>query len=319
MHNLRIHESVANIAKQYRKVEPTDTINEAEGTFRKTQEFVSKDGQHAWRAGKNQTAGTWDHRHYVKKGNGWAHVKDHGYDGHESAEDAAAAAKGDRDMHDKKGVNEAKEEADSRVEIPYKKGHYQVTFTPKKGEKRMRRVYQGKDMEETFTKAKEEIKKDHPESHGYAIHSPQTDESVKAGEKKLITESEEVEDKTKKADTEHDEAKETQEDPTREKLETPKDEADEKKGGPAELAADLRVSIRIEKMGLGRYRRMLTKHELSTDDQTWLKNRINNLETLVKSMEDKLPELEKEAEGKDIKESIRDGIKKAILELAIGK
>jgi hypothetical protein len=303
----------------YKKMMGESIITEAEGTFRKTQEFVSKDGQHAWRAGKNQTAGTWDHRHYVKKGNGWAHVKDHGYDGHESAEDAAAAAKGDRDMHDKKNVTEAKDEADTGVQIPYKKGHYQVTFTPKKGEKRMRRVYQGEDMEETFSKAKEEIKKDHPESHGYAIHSPQTDESVAAGEVKMIIESEEVEDKSKKADTEHDEAKEEKEDPTREKLETAKDEADEKKGGPAELAADLRVSIRIEKMGLGRYRRMLTKHELSTKDETWLKNRINDLEACVKSMEDKLPELEKEAEGKDIKESIRVGIKKAILELATGK
>lgn len=116
----------------------------------------------------------------------------------------------------------------------------------------------------------------------------------------------------------HDEEKETQEDPTREKLETAKDEADEKKGGPAELAADLRVSVRIEKMGIGRYKRMLTKHELSSDDEEWLKKRIEDLEDCIKSMEAKIPELEKEAEGKDIKESMIKGIRQAIFELAKG-
>lgn len=116
----------------------------------------------------------------------------------------------------------------------------------------------------------------------------------------------------------HDEEKETQEDPTREKLETAKDEADEKKGGPAELAADLRVSVRIEKMGIGRYKRMLTKHELSSDDEEWLKKRIQNLEDCVKSMEEKIPDLEKEAETKDIKESMVKGIRQAIFELAKG-
>lgn len=316
MHNMRIHETVAGIASQYRKV-ITENVNEAEGTFRKTQEFVSKDGQHAWRAGKNQTAGTWDHRHYTKKGNGWAHVKDHGYDGHESAEDAAAAAKGDRDMHDKKNVAEAKDEADSKVQIPHKPGHYQFTFKTGKGKdaKTVRRIYKGKDMNKIHDQARAEALKDYPESHSHICHSSQAewpfDESV--------NESEEVEDKTKKADTEHDEAKEEKEDPTREKLETAKDEADEKKGGPAELASDLRISIRIEKMGLGRYKRMLTKHELSTADETWLKNRINDLEKCVKAMEDKLPELEKEVEGKDVKEAVRAGIKRAILELATGR
>jgi hypothetical protein len=116
----------------------------------------------------------------------------------------------------------------------------------------------------------------------------------------------------------HDEEKEEQEDPTREKLETAKDEADEKKGGPAELAADLRVSVRIEKMGIGRYKRMLTKHELSSDDEEWLKKRIQDLEDCVKCMEDKIPDLEKEAEGKDIKESMVKGIRQAIFELAKG-
>lgn len=116
----------------------------------------------------------------------------------------------------------------------------------------------------------------------------------------------------------HDEEKETQEDPTREKLETAKDEADEKKGGPAELAADLRVSVRIEKMGIGRYKRMLTKHELSSDDEEWLKKRIQDLEDCVKAMEAKIPDLEKEAEGKDIKESMIKGIRQAIFELAKG-
>jgi hypothetical protein len=116
----------------------------------------------------------------------------------------------------------------------------------------------------------------------------------------------------------HDEEKEEQEDPTREKLETAKDEADEKKGGPAELAADLRVSVRIEKMGIGRYKRMLTKHELSSDDEEWLKKRIQDLEDCVKCMEDKIPELEKEADGKDIKESMVKGIRQAIFELAKG-
>jgi hypothetical protein len=124
--------------------------------------------------------------------------------------------------------------------------------------------------------------------------------------------------KSVKESEDHDEEKEEQEDPTREKLETAKDEADEKKGGPAELAADLRVSIRIEKMGIGRYKRMLTKHELSSDDEEWLKKRIQDLEDCVKCMEDKIPDLEKEAEGKDIKESMVKGIRQAIFELAKG-
>jgi hypothetical protein len=124
--------------------------------------------------------------------------------------------------------------------------------------------------------------------------------------------------KSVKESEDHDEEKETQEDPTREKLETAKDEADEKKGGPAELAADLRVSVRIEKMGIGRYKRMLTKHELSSDDEEWLKKRIGDLEDCVKSMEAKIPELEKEAEAKDIKESMVKGIRQAIFELAKG-
>ena len=120
-------------------------------------------------------------------------------------------------------------------------------------------------------------------------------------------------------DTTHDEGEEEKDDPTREKLETAKDEADEKKGGPAELAADLRVSVRIEKMGLGRYRRMLAKHELSQDDEKWLKERISDLEGCIKSMEDKLPELEKEVNSGEIKESMKNGLRKAIVEMMTGQ
>lgn len=317
------------------------------------------------------------------------------------------------------------DEKDSRVQVPYKKGHYQVTFTPKKGEKRIRRIYQGDDMKATFAKAKEEIKKDHPESHGYAIHSPQTDESIEVNEPSIIAEDEktqaEADDrnklyhkmlgldysnpqdtyhkykkihhskkKTAKAavnalshdevkkrlneadekrsytcedpdgkrcvvwasstgeakkkasaqlgcgmarvtvvdqtnsvkeadEDKHDEAKEEKEDPTREKMETAKDEDDEKKGGPAELAADLRVSIRIEKMGIGRYKRMLSKHELSSSDEKWLKRRIEDLEACIKDMEAKLPELEKEAKGEAVKEAVAAEIKAVIVEVATGK
>lgn len=125
-----------------------------------------------------------------------------------------------------------------------------------------------------------------------------------------------IEKKPEGTDTTHDEGEEEKDDPTREKLETPKDEADEKKGGPAELAADIRVSIRIEKMGLGRYRRMLAKHELSKDDEKWLKERIGHLEGCIKDMEDKLPELEKEADSGAVKEHMRAGLRKAIVEIA---
>ena len=140
------------------------------------------------------------------------------------------------------------------------------------------------------------------------------------GDRKLITESDEVDDKKPAADATHDEAAEEKEDPTREKLETPEDEKDEKKGGPAELAADLRVSVRIEKMNVGRYKRMITKHTLSADDEKWLKGRIEQIEGEIKIMSDKIPELEKEAEGQktEMKEMFIAGIKKAIVEMAAG-
>jgi hypothetical protein len=262
-----------------------ESVNEAEGTFRKTQEFVSKDGQHAWRAGKNQTAGTWDHRHYVKKGNGWEHVKDHGYDGHDSAEDAAAAAKADCEFHDKKGVKEVKESEEG--EEKYRVGGHKKLFTLSDAKKKAEEIHQKTGI-------------------------------IVSVEKANVKESEEVEDKTKKADTDHDEAKEEKEDPTREKLETAKDEADEKKGGPAELAADLRVSIRLERMGLGRYKRMLSKHELSAADEKWLKRRMEDLEACIKDMEAKLPELEKKAEGGAVKEAMTTEIKAVIFEMATG-
>jgi hypothetical protein len=124
----------------------------------------------------------------------------------------------------------------------------------------------------------------------------------------------------------HDEEKEIEEDPTREKLETSKDEADERKGGPAELAADLRVSIRIEKMGIGRYKRMLAKHELSPEDEKWLKGRIDQIQGEIETMEKKIPELEAEAaEGKtkdeakaEIKEHMIASIRKAVIEMVGG-
>jgi hypothetical protein len=152
------------------------------------------------------------------------------------------------------------------------------------------------------------------------IKSAPTEDKIKLREilKGIQQRLRKLESKEVKESEDHDEEKEEQEDPTREKLETAKDEADEKKGGPAELAADLRVSIRIEKMGIGRYKRMLTKHELSSDDEEWLKKRIQDLEDCVKAMEAKIPDLEKEAEGKDIKESMVKGIRQAIFELAKG-
>jgi hypothetical protein len=124
----------------------------------------------------------------------------------------------------------------------------------------------------------------------------------------------------------HDEEKEIAEDPTREKLETAKDEADERKGGAAELAADLRVSIRIEKMNIGRYKRMLAKHDLSEDGMNWLKAKIEDIEGAIEDMQDRLPGLEAEAaEGKDetevkkeITESTKTKLRKAIVEIALG-
>lgn len=218
-----------------------------------------------------------------------------------------------------KPVVESEKPADEKtpqVEIPYKAGHYQFTFKTSKGKdaKWVRRVYKGKDMSALHDKAKADALKEYPESHGHVMHSPQTDES--------ITESEEVDDKKPADDKTHDEAAETKEDPTREKLETPEDEKDEKKGGPAELAADLRVSVRIEKMNVGRYKRMITKHTLSADDEKWLKGRIEQIEGEIKIMSDKIPELEKEAEGSKSKSEIKEmfiaGIKKAIVEMAAG-
>ncbi len=124
----------------------------------------------------------------------------------------------------------------------------------------------------------------------------------------------------------HDEAKEIEEDPTREKLETAADEAGERKGGAAELAADLRVSIRIEKMNIGRYKRMAAKHDLSQSGQDWLNAKIEDIEGAIEDMQDRLPELEKEAaEGKDeaevkkeITENVKIKLRKAIVEIALG-
>lgn len=215
----------------------------------------------------------------------------------------------------KKMMGEAEEEVPAdeknpRVEIPHKPGHYQFTFKTSKGKdgKWIRRIYKGGEMNAVHDKAKAQALKQYPESYGHVCHSPQCEESVKAGEVKMIGEAEE-----------HDEAKEEKKDPTREKLETAKDEADEKKGGPAELAADLRVSIRIEKMGIGRYKRMLSKHELSPSDEKWLKRRIEELEACVKEMEDKLPELEKKAESGAVKEAVTAEIKAVLVEVATGK
>jgi len=87
-------------------------VDEADGKFKKTHEFITKDGKHALRSGKNETNGTWDHRHYEKTEKGWKHIKHHGYDGHSSKEEAAEAAKGDRDDYDSgKTYKESAEEA----------------------------------------------------------------------------------------------------------------------------------------------------------------------------------------------------------------
>jgi hypothetical protein len=121
----------------------------------------------------------------------------------------------------------------------------------------------------------------------------------------------------------HDEAGEEQDDPTREKLETPQDEKDEMKGGAAELAADLRVSVRIERMNMGRYKKMLDKHDLSEDGQGWLKEKIQDIQSMIDDMLERIPKLEAEAKGEEggeekIKECMRVALKKAIVEIAAG-
>jgi hypothetical protein len=373
-------------------------INEAEGRFKKTHEFVTADGQHAFRAGKNLDHGTWDDRHYVKHGEGWKHVKDHGYDGHDSAEDAAASAKGNRDHYDShKG---AIKEAEGNT--PVRGGIYSLDVVPKKGQKvwstkwgekfqfpfdpidggnrskvaftdppTHRYVKMGSIATDTLrivpTEAVKEAEGNNPGSEefgagvdldrlgrplvvktkkkathkavdprGYTMMTG-TEAECKAmakgghsagvitvepiSEHDLSSEAPEV----KNQPEGHDEEKEIKDDPTREKLETAKDEADERKGGPAELAADLRVSIRIEKMGIGRYKRMLAKHTLSDADQKWLEQRVKDLEGCIKDMEAKVPELEAEAKeagtakSKDeIKESMVASIKQVIQEIAKG-
>jgi hypothetical protein len=123
----------------------------------------------------------------------------------------------------------------------------------------------------------------------------------------------------------HDEEAEEQDDPTREKLETPEDEKDEMKGGAAELAADLRVSVRIERMNMGRYKKMLDKHDLSEDGQGWLKEKIEGIQATIDDMLERIPKLEKEAEEQEggaeeaqteIKEHMRSKLRKAIVEIA---
>lgn len=293
------------------------------------------------------------------------------------------------------------DEKSARTEIPYKKGHYQFTFKTSKGKdgKWIRRIYKGDDMNALHDKAKAKALKDYPESHGHVMHSPQTDESIKAGEQKMIGEGYEAENdektadpgeytagkkkpsspkpwggygskeaqdraranlekaKAKKATAEgedekegledkqfdaptgkeideigkkpegvdkgHDEAGEEQDDPTREKLETPQDEKDEMKGGAAELAADLRVSVRIERMNMGRYKKMLDKHDLSEDGQGWLKEKIQDIQDMIDDMLERIPKLEAEAKGEEggeekIKECMKIALKKAIVEIATG-
>lgn len=125
-------------------------------------------------------------------------------------------------------------------------------------------------------------------------------------------------------DQDHDEAGEEQDDPTREKLETPQDEKDEQKGGAAELAADLRVSVRIERMNMGRYKKMLDKHDLSEDGQGWLKEKIQDIQSMIDDMLERIPQLEKEAEEQsspeeakvEMQEHMRSKLRKAIVEIA---
>lgn len=235
------------------------------------------------------------------------------------------------------------DEKSARTEIPYKKGHYQFTFKTSKGTdgKWIRRIYKGDDMNALHDKAKAKALKDYPESHGHVMHSPQTDESIKAGERKMIKEGEdekegledkqfdaptgaeidEIGKKPEGVDKGHDEAGEEQDDPTREKLETPQDEKDEQKGGAAELAADLRVSVRIERMNMGRYKKMLDKHDLSEDGQNWLKEKIQDIQDMIDDMLERIPKLEAEAKGEEggeekIKECMRVALRKAIVEIA---
>lgn len=121
----------------------------------------------------------------------------------------------------------------------------------------------------------------------------------------------------------HDEAGEEEDDPTREKLETPQDEKDEMKGGAAELAADLRVSVRIERMNMGRYKKMLDKHDLSEDGQNWLKEKMADIQSTIDDMLERIPKLEAEAKEQEggeekIKECMKVALKKAIVEIAAG-
>ena len=80
-------------------------------------------------------------------------------------------------------------------------------------------------------------------------------------------------------------------------------------------------------MNLNRYRRMLDKHDLSSDGVEWLKHKMQQIEDAIADMQERIPQLEKEAEETgvadevqaEIKEHFRSKISKAILEIASGK
>lgn len=68
-------------------------------------------------------------------------------------------------------------EKDVRVQIPFKPNHYQFTFYADSGVgKRVRRIYQGADMNKIFDQAKADAIVDYPEAHGFCCHSPQCDD-----------------------------------------------------------------------------------------------------------------------------------------------
>ena len=74
-------------------------------------------------------------------------------------------------------TNHPQNEADTRVEIPFKPDHYQFIFFTNKGKDgvRVRRIYKGKNIYKVHEKAMVEAFIDYPEAHGFACHSPQCD------------------------------------------------------------------------------------------------------------------------------------------------
>ena len=76
-------------------------------------------------------------------------------------------------------------------------------------------------------------------------------------------------------------------------------------------------------MNLRRYERMFDKHELSKEDDAWLKEKIESIKASIASMEKKVPELERKAgadyDAANATEAVKAGIRSAIMEMATGK